>query len=178
MLQLSSILTILEPETLGHFYTLTSIATRTALRISVFLNKSGNLRIRVIFRLSRNLCCRGRAISRPITYSLCVRVCNILASRRHIHPWKMLYAVCTEITSWWWTQWRTEERVGGSNPLPPKFRSFDKAEPNFRFRGKYIHNNLIRIQVSLICKLGGTPDYGATATRSPFSLPSVLNWNC
>jgi hypothetical protein len=31
---------------------------------------------------------------------------------------------------------------------PPKFQSFDKAEPNSQFRGKYIRNNLIRIQVS------------------------------
>jgi hypothetical protein len=52
-------------------------------------------------------------------------------------------------------QWRTEG-VGGSNP--PKFRSFDKAVPNFQFRGKYIRNNLIRILVSFICKLSGTPD--------------------
>jgi hypothetical protein len=29
-------------------------------------------------------------------------------------------------------RWRTER---GSNP--PKFRSFDKAEPNSQFRGKY-----------------------------------------
>jgi hypothetical protein len=35
---------------------------------------------------------------------------------------------------------------------------FDKAEPNSQFRGKYIRNNLIRIRVSLIYKLGGTPD--------------------
>jgi hypothetical protein len=33
----------------------------------------------------------------------------------------------------------------------------------------------IRIQVSLVYKLSGTPDWGATAPRSPFSLPSVLN---
>jgi hypothetical protein len=33
-------------------------------------------------------------------------------------------------------------RFGGLTP--PQFRSFDKAEPNFQFRGKYIHNNLIR----------------------------------
>jgi hypothetical protein len=36
--------------------------------------------------------------------------------------------------------------------------SFDKAEPNSQFHGKYICNNLIRIWVSLICKLSGTPD--------------------
>jgi hypothetical protein len=59
--------------------------------------------------------------------------------------------------------------VGGSVPVayrrgwvvqppPPKFRSFGKAEPNSQFHGKYICNNLIRICVSLICKLSGTPD--------------------
>jgi hypothetical protein len=64
---------------------------------------------------------------------------------------------------------------GVQTPPPPKFLSFDKAEPNSQFRGKYIRNNLIRIRVSLICKLSGTPDSGATAPRSPFSLPSVLN---
>jgi hypothetical protein len=52
-----------------------------------------------------------------------------------------------------------EGRFGGSTPPhPPKFRSFDKAEPNSLFHGKYIRNNLIRIRVSLICKLSGTPD--------------------
>ena len=38
---------------------------------------------------------------------------------------------------------------GVFNP-PPKFRSFDKAEPNSQFRGKCICNNLTRIQLSLI----------------------------
>jgi hypothetical protein len=57
-------------------------------------------------------------------------------------------------------------------------RSFDKAEPNSQFRGKYISNNLTRIRVSLICILSGTLDQGATAPRSPFSVPSVLNWIC
>jgi hypothetical protein len=36
--------------------------------------------------------------------------------------------------------WRTE---GGSTPPPPKFRSFDKAEPNSQFRGKYVRNCLV-----------------------------------
>jgi hypothetical protein len=37
------------------------------------------------------------------------------------------------------------------NGIPKKkFRSFNKAELNSQFRGKYIRNNLIRIQVSLI----------------------------
>jgi hypothetical protein len=43
---------------------------------------------------------------------------------------------------------------GGWSPL--KFLSFDKAQPNSLFHGKYICNNLIRIRVSLICKLGRT----------------------
>jgi hypothetical protein len=34
-------------------------------------------------------------------------------------------------------------RGGGSTPLPPKFWSFDKAEPNSQFRGKYIRNCLV-----------------------------------
>jgi len=28
---------------------------------------------------------------------------NVLATRHLIHAWKILYAACTEITSWWWT---------------------------------------------------------------------------
>ena len=39
---------------------------------------------------------------------------------------------------------------GVQPPPPPKFRSFDKAEPNSQFRGKYIRNNLTRIRLSLI----------------------------
>jgi hypothetical protein len=62
-------------------------------------------------------------------------------------------------------QWCTKGGgFGGSNPLL-KFLRFDKAEPNSQFHGKYICNNLIRIWVSLICKLS------ATAPRSPFFLP-------
>jgi hypothetical protein len=33
----------------------------------------------------------------------------------------------------------------GVKTPPPKFRSFDKAEPNSMFRGKHIRSNLIRI---------------------------------
>jgi hypothetical protein len=52
--------------------------------------------------------------------------------------------------------------LGGSTPPPPapKFLSFDKAEPNSQFHGKYIRNSLMRIRVSLICKLSGTPVRG------------------
>jgi hypothetical protein len=39
---------------------------------------------------------------------------------------------------------------GGFNPPSAKFRSFDEAEPNSQFHGKYIRKNLIRIWVSLI----------------------------
>jgi hypothetical protein len=48
--------------------------------------------------------------------------------------------------------------VFGVQPL--KFRSFDKAEPNSHFRGKYVRNNVTRTRVSLIWKLSGTPDMG------------------
>jgi hypothetical protein len=76
-------------------------------------------------------------------------------------------------------QWRT--RWGGAVwgfKAPPKFRSFDKAELNSQFRGIYIRNNLIRIRVSPICKLSRTPDLEATAPRSLFYMPSILNWIC
>jgi hypothetical protein len=56
-----------------------------------------------------------------------------------------------------------------------RLTSFDKAEPNSQFSGKYIRNNLISIRGSLIYKLSGTPDKEANAPRSPFSLPSFLN---
>jgi hypothetical protein len=39
--------------------------------------------------------------------------------------------------------WRTVGGFGGFNPHPPKFWSFDKAEPNSQFRGKYIRNYLV-----------------------------------
>jgi hypothetical protein len=68
--------------------------------------------------------------------------------------------------------------VWGFKPPPPKFWSFDKAQPNSQFPGKYIQNNPIRIRVSFICKLSGTPDWGATAPKSPFFVPPVLNWIC
>jgi hypothetical protein len=55
---------------------------------------------------------------------------------------------------------------GGLGVQPPIFRYCDNAEPNSQFRGIYIRNNLIRIRGSLIYKLSGTPDWGATAPRS------------
>jgi hypothetical protein len=71
--------------------------------------------------------------------------------------------------------------VYGVQTLPPpqkKIRSFDKGKLYSQFCGKYFYDNLIRIQVSLFCKFSGTPDYGATTPRFPFSLLSVLNWIC
>jgi hypothetical protein len=48
---------------------------------------------------------------------------------------------------------------GGATPPPPRnSEALAKAEPNSQFRGIYIRNNLIRIWVSFICKLSGTPD--------------------
>jgi hypothetical protein len=35
-------------------------------------------------------------------------------------------------------QWRTEGGGVWGGSTPPKFRRFDKAEPNSQFRGKYI----------------------------------------
>jgi hypothetical protein len=64
--------------------------------------------------------------------------------------------------------------VWSFKPLPTKFRSFDKAEPNSQFRGKYIHKNLIRIGVSLICKFPrGLPPPDPVST-----LPGGLKLNC
>jgi hypothetical protein len=52
---------------------------------------------------------------------------------------------------------------------PLKFRSFDKAEPNSQFCGIYIRNNLIRIRVSFIRKLNGTP-YSGLPPPNPCSV--------
>jgi hypothetical protein len=48
--------------------------------------------------------------------------------------------------------------LGGSTYPTPKFRSFEKAEPNSQFRGICVRNNLNRIRILLICKLSGTPN--------------------
>jgi hypothetical protein len=75
-----------------------------------------------------------------------------------------------------WKEYKPVAYWGGeSYTHPSKFRSFDKVDTNSQFRGKYICDSLIRIQVSLVYKLSGTPGKGATVRRSPFSLPSVLD---
>jgi hypothetical protein len=70
-----------------------------------------------------------------ITHYECVFVAlgvqHAMRMRRHV-------AICGL------NQWRTEGVFGGSNhPPPPKFRSFDKAEPNSQLGGKYIRNCLV-----------------------------------
>jgi hypothetical protein len=55
----------------------------------------------------------------------------------------IMWELRTKVTCY---QWRTEGGLGISTP-PPKFRNFDKAEPNSQFHGKYNRNNLIRIRV-------------------------------
>jgi hypothetical protein len=50
------------------------------------------------------------------------------------------------------------DKPDSCTPPPRKFQSFEKAEPNSQFRGNYIGNYLIRIRVSLVWKLNGTPD--------------------
>jgi hypothetical protein len=48
-------------------------------------------------------------------------------------------------------QWRNEGGgLGVQTPPPPKFWSFDKAEPNSQLRGKYIRNCLVLLFIILI----------------------------
>ena len=49
-------------------------------------------------------------------------------------------------------------RGGGLNTPPPKFRSFDKVQPNSQFRGKYIRNNLTRVRLSWVVSWKALPD--------------------
>jgi hypothetical protein len=56
---------------------------------------------------------------------------------------KLHVTVCLSGKSLPSVAYRGEKR--GFNP--PKFQSFDKAEPNSQFRGIYIRNNVIRIRV-------------------------------
>jgi hypothetical protein len=87
----------------------------------------------------------------------------------HVVPIKItsLLVLCSrnETKSLPLRQWRIEGGCFECSNVPPppknktkKFQSFDKIELNYQFRGKYIRNNLIRIRVSLICKLRRTPD--------------------
>jgi hypothetical protein len=64
---------------------------------------------------------------------------------------------CEALPSLSHSHWRTQGGGGCSNPLPPKFRSLEKAGPNSPFRGIYVSNNLIRIRVLFIYKLSETP---------------------
>jgi hypothetical protein len=64
---------------------------------------------------------------------------------------------------------------GVQPPPPPNSEVLTKLRRISSSVEKYIRNYLTRIRVSLIYKLSGTPDKGATTPTSPFSLPSVLN---
>jgi hypothetical protein len=57
-------------------------------------------------------------------------------------------------------------------PAPAEIAKFWQSWEEFPVLLKYIRNNLVKIRVSPIFKLSGTPDKGATAPRSPFYLPS------
>jgi hypothetical protein len=53
-------------------------------------------------------------------------------------------------------QWRTE---GGWGVQPPSLNSAVLTKLSRIPSGKYIRNNLIRIRVSLVCRLSGTPEW-------------------
>jgi hypothetical protein len=74
-------------------------------------------------------------------------------------------------TMQWCTEWGWGVGVFNPQTRPPKFRSFDKAESNPEFRGQYIRKNPIRIWVSIIGKLSGTPDYGLPPPDPPSLCP-------
>jgi hypothetical protein len=61
---------------------------------------------------------------------------------------------------------------GGLRSSNPPLPEIPKLSQIPKIRGKYIRNNLIRIRVSLICKLSGTPDYGGY--RPQISVLSAL----
>jgi hypothetical protein len=69
----------------------------------------------------------------------------------------------------WRTGWGFKPHSSLNSGVLTKLRRIPSAVENIR-------NNLVRIRVSIIFKLSGTPNYGANASRSPFSLPSVLIW--
>jgi hypothetical protein len=96
-----------------------------------------------------------------LTIFTCFEYYLVIIIKHCIHNnWYILCILCQLAAVAYW----------GGFKLPLKFRSFDKAEPNFQFRGIYIRNSVNGIWVSFICKLSGTPDKGATAPSSLFSL--------
>jgi hypothetical protein len=112
---------------------------------------------------------------------------TVYQHNKHVSPSPRLIQDDQKVSCTWWSQHTSylphyvAQSIGvprGVKPTP-KFRSFDKAEPNFKFRGIYFRNNLIRIWVSFICKLSGTPRLGGYHPQiSVPSPPSVLNWIC
>jgi hypothetical protein len=63
----------------------------------------------------------------------------------------------------------------GVNPLP-KFRSFDKAEPNSQFRGNHIRNNLKWIRGFTQLHIERNPWLGGYRPHTP--VLTALNWIC
>jgi hypothetical protein len=66
---------------------------------------------------------------------------------------------------------------GGFKP-PLKFQSFDKAVSNSQFCGKYIHKQPNKNTGFTHLQIEQNHWLGATAPRSPFFLPTVLNCSC
>jgi hypothetical protein len=75
----------------------------------------------------------------------CIYMALLLSFAVHngVRLGKILMAVVNAIGAVVYRVW------GVQTPLPPKFRSFEKAEPNSQLRGKYIDDKLIRIRVSV-----------------------------
>jgi hypothetical protein len=77
---------------------------------------------------------RKAAISFVI--SLCPFVCLTVRKQQLGFHWTRFHEILYLVI---FRQWPTEKGVWGFKPSP-KFRSFDKAEPNSLFHGKYIRN--------------------------------------
>ena len=126
------------------------IKTYISYSITVF-RKSCRLR-----DMWKNIVERGRP--QMTTWHMCIacqipRVTNklsvcVILTVFPLHQWLQERG---SILRYIYIQWRTEGGFGVFKPPPtPKFRSFDKAEPNSQFCEKYIRNNLRRIRLSLI----------------------------
>jgi hypothetical protein len=123
-------------------------------------------------------CMDGRKLQNAKQFCHCLTRCK---NRKHVYTWITFHTRDFRkigVKNQWWLnflQWlliTVVPQIGISSrhpfgcgvprgvqpPPPPEIQNFDKAEPNSQFRGGYIRNNLIRIRVSLIWKLSGTPD--------------------
>jgi hypothetical protein len=85
-----------------------------------------------------------------------------------------IYIVCTcqllhstYSTKMVWCSGVPRGGFGCLTPSPPEILKFWQSCANSQSCGKYIHNNLIRIQVSPICKLSRTPWLGGYRPQMP-----------